>query len=322
MKFSIIVPVYNSSRFLHDCIASAKAQSVADWELILIDDGSTDQSADILKACAEADARLHVMHQENRGQFFARQNGISAAKGEYLIFLDSDDELMPDCLETLQTAIRKTQADMVLYTGKIICNGADSGRMIGVISENEKELSDSWLKECLISCNDLNSLCLKTFRRELFLGDDRDYSAFEGAHCGEDKVQLLHPVTKAKKITYIPNCLYRYNHRMDSVMHSVGLSQAQKMLSNEMFSMLCIYMDKWNMNDRQHLELLAKYKIQTFLSAYYGIRKSCKTQQEKMLFRQYSWSEHMPMLAQDYRLAKSRLSLRDRLKFYIAQMRL
>lgn len=322
MKISIIVPVYNSSRFLPDCIASVKAQSIADWELILVDDGSTDQSADILTSYAQADARLRIIYQENKGQFFARRKGIDTAKGEYLVFLDSDDELTPNCLETLQAAFRETQADMVLYTGMIICNGEDSGRMIGGISKSEKEVSSSWLKECLISCNDLNSLCLKAFRRELFLGDNTDYSSLKGAHCGEDKVQFLHPVTQAKKIAYIPNCLYRYNHRTDSVMHSVGLSQAQKMLSNEMFSMLSIYMDKWSMNDRQHLELLAKYKIQTFLSAYYGIRKSCKTLQEKKLFKQYPWSEHVPTLAQDYSLAKSRLSLRDRLKFHIAQMRL
>lgn len=322
MKFSIIVSVYNSSQFLHACITSVEAQSVDDWELILVDDGSIDQSAEILETCASDDARLRIIYQKNRGQFFARQNGIVTANGEYLIFLDSDDELTPDCLETLQTAFQKTQADIVLYTGGIIYSGKDSGRKIGFVSENEKDISDSWLKECLISCNDLNSLCLKAFRRELFFGDDTDYSTLEGTHCGEDKVQLLHPVSQAKKIAYIPNCLYRYNHRTDSVMHSIGLSQVQKRLSNEMFFMLCIYMEKWNMNDRQHFELLAKYKIQTFLSAYYAVRKNCKTQKEKRIFRAYQWSKQMPTLAQDYHLAKSRLSLRDRLKFHIAQMRL
>ncbi len=77
MKFSIIVPVYNSANFLSDCLACVKNQSFDDWELIFIDDGSTDGSGTILDGYARSDDRIHVFHQENSGQFFAREKGFS-----------------------------------------------------------------------------------------------------------------------------------------------------------------------------------------------------------------------------------------------------
>ena len=93
MEFSIIVPTYNSARFLKSCIDSVKAQRFSDWELVIVNDGSTDESDAILGRCAAEDGRIHIISQDNRGQSFARQRGIEAAVGEYLVFLDSDDEL-------------------------------------------------------------------------------------------------------------------------------------------------------------------------------------------------------------------------------------
>ena len=320
MEFSIIVPVYNTSSFLKACIASVKAQGVSDWELILVDDGSTDGSAELLNAYAKTDARIRVFRQENRGQFFARQKGMAEAKGEYLLFLDSDDELMPDCLTTLQAAFRKEPLDMVLYTGKILRNGCDSGRVFGRISEKEERVSVLRLKESLISCNDLNSLCLKAFRHKLFLGDDTDYSSLEGLHCGEDKVQLLYAVTQAEKILYIPNCLYCYRHRADSTMHCFEVSRIAKLLAGEMFSMLRLYMEKWKLDDRPHQERLALYQMKTYLSVYFGVRKCCATAQEKRTFREYPWKEYTALLAPYSRFIRSRLCLKDRVKLHIAKM--
>ena len=322
MEFSIIVPVYNSGPFLHACIMSVKEQGVSDWELILVNDGSTDNSADILNFYAETDARIRVLSQENRGQFFARQKGIYAAKGEYLVFLDSDDELSPDCLETLQAAIRKELWDLIFYTGRIVRNGSDTDRMIGRISDKEGKIPVSQIKESLIASNDLNSLCLKAFRRKLFFEDDMDYSSLEGTHCGEDKVQLLHPVTEATRILYIPNCLYRYNYRADSTVHRFDINAISMMLANEMFSILRLYVAKWGMDDQQHQERLALYQMKTYLSVYFGVRKHCTTIREKRAFREYPWEEYTAPLAQYYRFIKSRLCLKDRVKLHIAKMRL
>lgn len=119
MKFSIIVPVYNSANFLPDCLAGVKNQSFDDWELIFIDDGSTDGSGKILDGYARSDDRIHVFHQENSGQFFAREKGIAMSQGEYILFLDSDDGLMPDCLEKLYEAICESKPDMIMFAYRV-----------------------------------------------------------------------------------------------------------------------------------------------------------------------------------------------------------
>lgn len=98
---SIIVPVYNVSKYLDDCLSSIARQSYLDWECILVDDGSKDQSGEICDQWVLTDSRFKVIHQQNQGVSVARNNGIKASTGEYLCFIDSDDWVDPDFLKTL-----------------------------------------------------------------------------------------------------------------------------------------------------------------------------------------------------------------------------
>ena len=93
---SIIVPVYNAKNYLQRCIDSILHQEYTDYELFLVDDGSTDGSGDICDAYAAADARITVIHKENTGVSDSRNLAISQARGTYLQFLDSDDWITPD----------------------------------------------------------------------------------------------------------------------------------------------------------------------------------------------------------------------------------
>lgn len=250
MKFSIIVPVYNSANFLPDCLAGVKNQSFDDWELIFIDDGSTDGSGTILDGYARSDDRIHVFHQENSGQFFAREKGIAMSQGEYILFLDSDDGLMPDCLEKLNEAICESKPDMIMFAYRVSYDDGKEDIERDMIFSEKKEISPNRLRENLISNNTFNALWTKAFRRELFEGDDTDYSALTGTHFGEDKIRLLYPVTVVKKIIYIPCCLYRYNYRQSSTMHRFDSCAIERMLSKEMFSLCYEYMKKWDMDTR------------------------------------------------------------------------
>ena len=92
-EFSIIVPVYNVENYLKRCLDSIKAQTYADYEAILIDDGSLDASGSICDAYVEQDNRFKVIHKENGGLAAARNTGLGAAVGKYIVFLDSDDDL-------------------------------------------------------------------------------------------------------------------------------------------------------------------------------------------------------------------------------------
>ena len=103
MKISVIVPVYNAANYIAKCIQSVQNQTFSSWELILIDDGSQDNSLDIIRRFAIEDDRIKVIHQENSGAGMARNNGIENAIGDYIVFLDSDDYISEKYLSLLSS---------------------------------------------------------------------------------------------------------------------------------------------------------------------------------------------------------------------------
>ena len=115
-KISIIIPVYNTEKYLHECLNSVVSQTIKDIEIICIDDGSTDNSYQILQEYAEKDSRFVILQQENKGAGAARNKGIEIAKGEFLVFLDSDDYYLDtDVLESLYESAQKNDV--------LICGG-------------------------------------------------------------------------------------------------------------------------------------------------------------------------------------------------------
>ena len=160
---SIIVPIYNTEKYLDSCIQSVLRQTYTNWELILIDDGSTDKSGRIAEEYGFADERITVFHQKNLGVSLARNQGIDEATGNYVVFLDADDELIEDCLAKTVNIAEETNADVVagrscenqeLFQDRIIWTGA--------------EALENSLKDHLFTY----SACAKLIRRE-FIGKTR-----------------------------------------------------------------------------------------------------------------------------------------------------
>lgn len=110
---SVIIPVYNASEWLSESVGSIMAQSYGEWELILVDDGSTDGSAVLCDKYTAADSRIRVLHIANSGVSAARNRGLDAAKGEWLLFMDADDQLHRNALEVMCAAAAKYGAQMV-----------------------------------------------------------------------------------------------------------------------------------------------------------------------------------------------------------------
>ena len=115
VKVSVIIPVYNVEPYLKQCMDSVVGQTLKDIEIICVDDGSTDNSLDILREYAAEDSRIQIIEQKNAGAGAARNNGMRYATGKYLSFLDSDDFFEPRMLEKAYDLAEKDQADFVAY---------------------------------------------------------------------------------------------------------------------------------------------------------------------------------------------------------------
>lgn len=114
IKLSIIIPVFNVEKYVQTCLDSVIEQSFRNFEVIVVDDGSTDGSPTICDAAAKQDGRICVIHQQNGGLSAARNAGLDIARGEWIGFLDSDDFIMPDMYEKLMDAAEKARADIAI----------------------------------------------------------------------------------------------------------------------------------------------------------------------------------------------------------------
>lgn len=123
-RYSIVMPAYNAERFIGEAVESVLAQSVSDWELIIVDDGSTDHTAD--EVARFVDPRIRLIHQENGGVSAARNAGILATRGKYILFFDADDILLPEALERLGGLLEENP-DAVLAYGEVITFDTDTG---------------------------------------------------------------------------------------------------------------------------------------------------------------------------------------------------
>lgn len=121
MLFSVIVPVYNSEKFIRNCLDSILAQTFDEFEIVVIDDGSRDQTSSILEMYSQKDDRIQVYHFENAGVSITRRRGISLARGEYLLFVDSDDTINPELLENIyHTILTFDRPDIIRHQANLL----------------------------------------------------------------------------------------------------------------------------------------------------------------------------------------------------------
>lgn len=206
---SVIVPVYNTEKYLHKCINSILNQTFTDFELILIDDGSPDNCGKICDEFAEADSRVRVFHQENKGVCVARNKGIDNARGEYISFVDSDDYLRDCALEVLYRDITAYNADI---------SGAGGGRPGNNIQNTRCVVwkGKTALKKSLLDNPHTYSACRKLYRKD-FVGDTRFE---EGRKFNEDSFFVFCCFLKQPTVVIRNLTLYYLGGNPDSVSQS------------------------------------------------------------------------------------------------------
>ena len=243
-QFSIVVPVYNVARYLRDCLNSLLAQSCADWEAIFIDDGSTDGSGTILDEYAVKDQRIRVIHQENKGVSVARNAGIDVAKGEYLLFLDADDALVPWALERLAKRIKETNhPDILMYRHQSVRShdaaypAKDVGetlRCYNLSSVNEVRSAFSGFVGELLAWNGI-------YRRQM-IGPLR----FLPYPNGEDILFGAQAFYRSSFVVKTFDVLYRYLSRDGSAVHSCTVRHLKSVMDCAILHVESIREWKWH----------------------------------------------------------------------------
>ena len=217
--FSVLVPVYNVAPWLRDCLDSIPDQGWERLDVVLVDDGSTDESGAICDEYAAKDSRVRVFHKSNGGLMSARRYGIERAEGDWYLFVDSDDKLLPGVFEALDRAIRESGADCVLYgirmeTPKTEWHILNPAALCNRLITDKREI----LRQMIVD-DSYNSLCRKCVRASCF--DGRDFSPWFHISRGEDLIQSTEILENARSFYLLPEEYYLYRFNRASITRSI-----------------------------------------------------------------------------------------------------
>ena len=236
-KISIIVPIYKVERYFERCINSVLSQSIPDIEIILVDDGSPDNCGKMCDDYAAKDSRIIVIHKKNGGLSSARNAGIDIAKGDYLMFIDSDDYVEPDFCE---------KAYQFVTDNNVLCASFGyyehwSDRTDEFHTSKTKVIPAKDAIKSLITKDDVifNFAWNKIYHRSLF----NNIRYPEGRYY-EDQGTTYKLFDAAKTIYVDPSMLYHYNRRQETITQALGIEQTQEpKVLNDIFDLWCERLD-------------------------------------------------------------------------------
>lgn len=217
MLFSIIIPVYNSEMYAAKSINSVISQSISDYELILVDDGSTDRSSIICNAYAESYPFIRVYHQDNQGHTAARNAGLRVARGEYILFVDSDDWLDATILEDCRGCILRYEPDIVFFGYRRVGTGTavEKPQPYPLGYYSRERLEQIFFPTLLVDGR--FSLSERIFRRDLLIEAQADVD--RQLLLGEDLACCVLSLVKAKSAYVLEGVYYNYLQHDGSVSH-------------------------------------------------------------------------------------------------------
>lgn len=222
-KISVIIPMYNVEEYIEECLNSVLQQTFQKFEIICINDGSTDCSGDIAERYSKKDARIRVFHQKNAGLSAARNHGLRTAEGEYVLFLDSDDYLLEETLDHLYTEASKGNLDELFYNAKVFCDSEALEKQQSFYEhyyQRKEDYSEIQTGRSLfIKMNQKRDLkpsaCLQLLKRQFLLEHQLDF--YEGI-IHEDNLFTMKCLAFAKRTKFLNEDLYMRRVRVESIM--------------------------------------------------------------------------------------------------------
>lgn len=214
-KLSIIVPVYNVALYISECIDSIINQTYRDIEIIIVDDGSTDESPEIVDNLAQSDERITVIHQKNKGLPGARNTGLSIASGEYIGFIDSDDRIKPNMYELLINNIQTHDADLS------VCNFLRFSKSSSLISHRygDNVVNYDNKNSCVFYDMVIDSSCNKLYKLDIIRKHNIQFED-KSIVPQEDFYFLLKYFAHIDKVSTVSEAMYEYRIRKSSITNS------------------------------------------------------------------------------------------------------
>ncbi len=297
MKFSILVPVYNVEKYLHECVDSLLSQTfIGEYEIILVDDGSTDSSGKICDEYAKISNKIKVIHKENEGPVAARNVAISNAIGEYCLFVDSDDFLELNTLEIInQCLLINPNTDAVVFTFNYYRNKTKTPKLpllsdkeMVYTKENKIEIYNAFLSSTL-----LNSLWTKAVKTEIIKNDSTDFEKYASKKMAEDLFVTLYHMTQAKKIVYIKEHLYNYRVEDTSFSRSYKPIDISKKNTLFVYDRFREYLPIWGLEDEEHIQKLNARWFNEAMYTFSCYYENCSGKDRKAVLA-FDWDSMLP----------------------------
>lgn len=295
IKISIIVPVYNVEKYLEKCINSILTQTYQNLEIILVDDGSMDNSGEICDEYAKKDERIKVIHKENGGLSDARNAGIEIATGKYIGFVDSDDYIGKDMYEYLIRLIQKENADISICGHKIVFQKEENNEIKGEILDEEIEIWDT--KKAIVELLKQEKIhdyaWNKLYKKELF-----EKIRYPKGRKMEDLGTTYKLFDHSKVIVLGNQKKYFYLQREGSIVNQKSLD---------------LYIDKFELTVERYQYLKVKYPdlIENDIDMLDKILRLCQIDNKEI--EQYIEKNHVMKLY--YQIIKDKKSLKSKMTF-------
>ena len=207
---SVIIPMYNSQLYIERCISSILTQTYDQVEILVVDDGSIDNSADIIKKIQQENGKLKYFYQQNSGPGMARNKAIQESKGKYLLFVDADDYLSEDYIECMVESAEMNKSELVV-AGYTLAY-ADARKQVQVVPEKyEKNVAEEWVYR-------ISACCSRLYLKEFWLRNSLEFNEEKGARA-EDVPIALYSNAMARNISIVKNAGYFYYQHQESAMH-------------------------------------------------------------------------------------------------------
>ncbi len=227
MRFSIVVPVFNSQKYLKKCLNSIVNRSFRDYEAILVDDGSTDSSGAMCDDYVKRFDNVSVIHKQNQGQIAARLDGVKKATGVFIVFVDSDDTIELNALEVLNGKIEQYNPDGVAFECSRMTSHGLITRHSGKHFKDFLITDKAELYREILSSSSYCSVCKKTFKRSVF--NTAGLENLFNLRIGEDFYQTMDLIANASSVLFISDDLYNYRNNPGSVIHREQMASRFKM---------------------------------------------------------------------------------------------